>query len=367
MNVCCSRCFAYEWMSGRVRSRSRKTGSCDYCGATNVKILGIKSLEPCFRNWLSMYQLDPLRGVDSNYETLIEKAQGHWMLFSADLDPSIQCALLEDILNCGRPSTSTPIDATDYYKSASQDEAQDWINFCRGLPQTQGAGSSRNQARDSLAVFETQQTVNEMIERGEAKVNSGTVFYRARLGSASPWGGGTPYTGTEIGAPPADKAREARANKAGQRVLYCANKEITAVSEVRPARGALVSVCKLTLQQEIRVLDLVDLPQQLNPFAGPLPFLHESSVYGLLHRFAEEMSTPLRYDDDHTEYLQSQCICEAVMRSGIAGILYPSALCRKGANLVIFDPDIVKIHESHLVEVDTMVVKYKVLRKVSPR
>jgi RES domain len=64
------------------------------------------------------------------------------------------------------------------------------------------------------------------------------------------------------GAPPADKANAGRANAAGEVVLYVADEEKTAVSEVRPA----VSVTNLTLKRACRVLDLTKGLPELNPF-----------------------------------------------------------------------------------------------------
>ena len=45
-------------------------------------------------------------------------------------------------------------------------------------------------------------------------------------------------------------------NAEGQAVLYVADEEKTAVSEVRPALGFYVSVANLTLKRDCRVLDL---------------------------------------------------------------------------------------------------------------
>jgi len=75
------------------------------------------------------------------------------------------------------------------------------------------------------------------------------TFSRARLGfKLDENEERLPWDGTEIGAPPADKASAGRANAAGQVVLYVADEEKTAVSEVRPALGFCVSSSKSDIE-----------------------------------------------------------------------------------------------------------------------
>lgn len=54
------------------------------------------------------------------------------------------------------------------------------------------------------------------------------------------------YQGVDIADPPATKASAGRANRKGQVVLYCADQEETAIAEVRPARGNVVSLAGST-------------------------------------------------------------------------------------------------------------------------
>ena len=340
--VCCSNCFCWESLQKRVRSRARRTGSCSYCGTTNTKVIAVGSLTDSFRNWLLVYKLDPGSGIAANYETLIEKAQEHWKIFNENLDPNTQSALLEDILNSGRSDTTMPISSEDYYRLRAPDEVEQWHRFCAAVRQEYSG--------DGLAGAGV--TIDAMIRQAGTSMGAGAVLYRARLGSASAW---APYAKEQMGAPPVNKARAARANFAEQRVLYCADADMVAVSEVRPARGMLVSVCKMAMHNTVRVLDLVDLPQRVNPFT------QELRVHNLLHRFAREMSKPLRYHEDDSQYLETQRLCELVSRAGIGGIRYPSALCAKGANLVFFDTTVVEILESRLVEVMEVVVEIQEL------
>ena len=66
-------------------------------------------------------------------------------------------------------------------------------------------------------------------DQAAIELTAGTVLYRARLGAKDAEGEERPYCGVDIGAPPAELATSGRANKRGQRVLYCAAEERTAV------------------------------------------------------------------------------------------------------------------------------------------
>src|SRR5262249_46402203 len=72
------------------------------------------------------------------------------------------------------------------------------------------------------------------------------MLYRARPGFDGTLDDPLPYSGGAIGAKAAEEFQAARANRDGQRVLYCAALEHTALCEVRPSIGEWVSVCSVT-------------------------------------------------------------------------------------------------------------------------
>ncbi len=78
----------------------------------------------------------------------------------------------------------------------------------------------------------------------------------------------------------------------------------------------------------------------------------------LLAAFGEELAKPLRYRDDPTDYIPSQKLTELIQRTGIDGIRYPSAMAPGGTNVVLFDPKVVDIGSSRLVEVTETKVSY---------
>lgn len=142
----------------------------------------------------------------------------------------------------------------------------------------------------------------EDLRRYEACLPAGTTtFYRARRGfDPASADEKRPWSGKEIGANPNGEA--SRANRAGRVVLYCAEQMKTAVAEVHPTRGLIVSVAQLRLTADVTVLDLVTAAREsahLDPFrteGAELPYWLE--LHGLLFRFAWAMAKSLEHDDN---------------------------------------------------------------------
>jgi RES domain-containing protein len=199
---------------------------------------------------------------------------------------------------------------------------------------------------------------SEELSRVEATLPSGTTLYRARLGFAAKDNSDqpVPYSGEELGPPPRKKAQAARANRKGEIVLYVCDQEATAVAEVRPARGLLVSIGRLHTTKPVRIVDLSKI-SSVNPFTSD-SVRYELELCELLHCFADDLSTPIRANDNPLQYLPSQRISRFVRDSGYEGIRFPSAVATCGTNLVLFDTTAAQVESSWLVTVDTMETTY---------
>jgi hypothetical protein len=143
----------------------------------------------------------------------------------------------------------------------------------------------------------------------------------------------------------------------GRPVLYCAYEEKTAIAEMRPAKGLLVSVCSLEITKEIRIIDLT------KELEWPNPFLDESLAYSvelleLFYQLGEDMGRPLEKNDDTSLYVPCQRLAEYLEQAGYAGICYPSSLNEGGSNLVLFDPSVAKILSSKLVKITSVSIEY---------
>lgn len=258
---CCSNCFNHKWLKGYVNQHSEGTGTCDFCESEGIPLLSAGELAGFFQNMLAMYV------VADTYESgepLLSLIQWHWEVFDDNLPESQQAALLEEIVNSdwddddGEPM----LDATELYMPKSSQwfhntHSDIWEQFCSDV------------RKDPQIALPFDEFIAEELAESDESLPAGTTFSRARLGfKLDENEERLAWSGTEIGAPPADKAGAGRANAAGQVVLYVADEEKTAVSEVRPARGFYVSVAKLTLKRAGRVLDLTKELSELNPFQG---------------------------------------------------------------------------------------------------
>jgi hypothetical protein len=67
---------------------------------------------------------------------------------------------------------------------------------------------------------------------------------------------------------------------------------------------------------------------------------------------------PLRSRDDPTG-VPSQKLAKLIEEAGADGIRYPSAMAPGGTNVVLFDPSVVHVGTSRLVEIVDIQVKYR--------
>src|SRR5262249_6895660 len=134
-----------------------------------------------------------------------------------------------------------------------------------------------------------------------------TPYYRARIHKDRSSRALIPLA--EMGAPRPEQVKKgARANRAGQSVLYLASDEQTALAEVRAWKRAVVAVAKMELLRPVTILDTIDIRPIKSPFGGNVAWW--SDVRRLLRRFGRELSRPVAPDEEDAEYRPSQHICE---------------------------------------------------------
>src|SRR6266849_6792987 len=257
--LCCPNCFAHPWLRERVREISTMTGACDFCSSEDVPTIEAGELGGPFDNLLSMYV--PADSFESG-EPLVDLVQWHWEIFDEDaLDRDARAQLLEEIANSdwddddGEPM----LDAGELYSplgdSLHTTHRERWEQFCSDV---------RGDPNEALPFEEY---FREDFAQLGAQLPAGTALYHARRGfEPGEYGERRPFRGSEIAAPPIEKAHAARANVEGQRVLYCADQEKTAIAEIRSPLGFYVSVGTLRLNREARMLDLTKEIDDLNPF-----------------------------------------------------------------------------------------------------
>jgi RES domain-containing protein len=352
--ACCEKCFAHAFLREQIREKSTERGQCDYCGSEEIPLIDPEVLSEFIQNMLSMYRVpeDSRLGAGS---PLIQLVQDNWEVFNDELlGEDAQVELLEEIANSdwddddGEPM----VNARESYVVGGTfhtSHAEAWSDF---------ADKVRERPTEPLPFHEY---FEENFNLAATTLPAGTLLYRARRGcQVGKYGEHSPYRGANIGAPPPESTKKpGRANEVGEVALYCADDELTAVAECRPARGYVVSVCSMALKREARILDLTASLAPINPFTTD-SLLYDCEVRELLAAFGEEMSRPLERDEDESHYVPSQRLAHFVRDAKYDGVRYPSALNPDGENVVFFDPAIAEIGDSKLVRITETHLKYEV-------
>lgn len=141
--------------------------------------------------------------------------------------------------------------------------------------------------------------------------------------------------------------------------FYGAEEEGTAVAEVRPHRGTLVTIGEGETSRDLRLIDLTAGMGLASPFEcseGYLRSLVESCE--LFNHLNKEFAKPLRHTDDTNEYLPTQFFAEWARDHGYHGLRYESAMFTGGHNVVFFDTASVTIKSVRLVRTDSVEVIY---------
>ena len=348
---CCVDCFAHEWLREYVRENGDAEGDCDYCGRKEVSVIAIGQLFDSFKNLMELY----VPSDDPDGERLVDLVQWDYEVFEDNVHSSGAAAhLLEDILKAewDDDSGEPPVDAHElYYRRVSvwnhTTMVEAWNEFCDKVKKDPAHEPSLP------ALFDDE------MARMEVELSQEAILYRARVGFINDENGGIqPFERADIGAPPPNRVRPGRANAEGEVVIYAADQEQTAVAEVRPWRGLLVSVAEIKMMRGLRLVDLSRQPRPSNPFTDEAP-QYEIELEGLLRAFGEELGRPLRRADDPCDYLPCQKLVRRIRNSGFYdGIRYPSAMDRGGTNVVLFDPRSVQIGSSKLVQVQGVEISY---------
>ena len=151
-------------------------------------------------------------------------------------------------------------------------------------------------------------------------------------------------------------AHEGRVNPRGIPCIYSASNKETAVAEVRPWLGALVSVAQLTPTKELRLINCAEGGDgRLDLYLEePDPEIREQAVWRAVGR---AFSEPVDPDPGVAEYAPTQFLAEHFKKLGYDGVVYRSTL-GLGINVAVFDLDAVEVVDVRLYPVKA--VKYEI-------
>lgn len=212
--------------------------------------------------------------------------------------------------------------------------------------------------------FEDQitQILSEYSDCCKLKIDNDSEFYRARIGytdkKRSLFEGGfegemvfIPFSNSQIGAPPPLIAGVGRINRVGVSYLYCATDKHTAISEIRPHPGDIVSIGKFLNNNELLIFDLTE-----NQFLNFYKSDENLDKFKKLHTFTELMQKVIPPSERHS-YSITQLIADCIRRLNFDGILFPSSV-GNGENLVVFNPEFMSYTYDNAEVVEISDVKY---------
>ena len=146
-----------------------------------------------------------------------------------------------------------------------------------------------------------------------------------------------------------DRASDGRVNPRGIPCLYMATDDATAVSEVRPAIGAYVTVAGMKCLRELKLIDCsVLVNEQFIYFKEPERKEREKAVWSNIDR---AFSAPTDRSDDAAEYAPTQILAELFRSLGYDGVAYKSAFGEDGYNVAIFNIDDFEVEWCRLFQV----------------
>jgi hypothetical protein len=206
--------------------------------------------------------------------------------------------------------------------------------------------------------------VLESSEKRRAEIPNGVVLYRSQLANASRTQPLCDENGVEVDCvdveipadrdrmvPKGDRAFEGRVNAKGTPCLYLATEPNTAMAEVRPWIGSLISVAAFQVVRDLTVVDCSSDSESGWFFEKePSPEKREQRVWSDINR---AFSEPVTRADDVADYAPTQVLGEAFKSRGFDGIVYGSKL-GKGHNVALFDLKLAEPTNCHLFEAEAL-------------
>lgn len=148
-----------------------------------------------------------------------------------------------------------------------------------------------------------------------------------------------------------DRASEGRANPKGIPYLYLATDKETAMSEVRPWLGSLISLAQFLTLEELQLINCSVTHDSWHLYLNePSSDKREQAVWADIDR---AFSRPVTPNDQVADYVPTQVIAEFFKSHDFDGIVYKSAL-GEGHNIALFDVDVAELMKCSLFKVKSL-------------
>ena len=209
----------------------------------------------------------------------------------------------------------------------------------------------------------------------ESFLRSGTPLWRAQLGNCNEYitddeGRNrvveAPFSQKRMKPPIDSPQQEGRINPVGLSCLYLAVSKQTAISEMRPWKGARVSLARFKTCRKLRI---VNCTKHEGGDAGRwgiwmswtwdrlenMESMTEEEVANFVWADIDaSFSLPVGSEDDKTSYIPTQIIAELFRSIGFDGLAYRSATSKEGDNVALFDLTDAETKSCHLFKVSSI-------------
>jgi hypothetical protein len=345
---CCKQCFVESSVVKEVRQTARR-GGCDFCKARRVQCVPASALYDLFRPVVALFEpcqdgkhfRRDLGGEATRIGKIlpdcIESKNGE-AVFCDRLSDETKCALLDEI-RCLHPRSgdNDSIRSDELWVSSEQSlyrrsEEDIWFEFAETIKW------KRRFIPDAIGEFLTnpKDWLPQYLDDIAYFTSPEDTYYRARLGGVEvDYVVRKPFLAADMGVPPKTRVTAGRANPAGIPYLYVAEKEQTAVSEIRPFLGGKVTVASVRPRNSLQVVDLTEV-RPLGSLFGHEELKMELEKNALLSILNRELSKPINPTLVDVEYVPTQYLAEVILSAGYDGIRYKSAMHKGGFNLVFF-------------------------------
>lgn len=181
--------------------------------------------------------------------------------------------------------------------------------------------------------------VSMVREQLNSIIPAGSILYRARINKIDfekKEHEKMPFPPSEMGTPPQLLAISGRINPEGIPYLYCAGELDTAGAELRPWKGAYLTIAEVKIQKNIPIADLT---LECNDETWQM------FLYDFADMFSMQWPPELKLN-----YLATQYFSEHFKSAGFRGIKYRSEFNVGGNNYALFYTDDYAIDKTYSVE-----------------
>jgi len=329
MMFCCPNCFGDDFLTTVIIRESLQKGSCNFCQSIDIELVQPDELNDYFQPLMDLYEISEEGGSD-----IYSLLQQEWVLF-----PSLEAPAVVSLIEAITQETFEDLYAPK--KDKDEQKILNWQEFKSELKHDNRYFPQKAPGYEHLKAL-----LNFIIF---PKENTPVYLYRARINIDT-----DRYAIDAMGKPPAKVSTAGRANPQGIPYLYTASNPTTAIAEIRPHKGDVVTVAKFEVMEPLILADLRNPRQTISPFELDENGLDQ--VYldlDYLCHLGEELSKPILPRDAQLEYLSTQYLCELIKHCGFDGVIYRSSV-GDGDNYAIFTDGKVRGIETEVFSIDNI-------------